>query len=157
MKDDARQLVQKIQASTVESARDTFEEPALDHLRGLIRLTVEFHDYLQNGHPELGALMKRSKHFKFSTQQIKENELSYSIGSIFSGIDGFCSVNADYKVLVGATNSGVAWGLVSEASLREQFNSIFHEFTVENQFEKKCRLLLDLFKIQIVFAGAFYV
>jgi hypothetical protein len=156
MKDDARELVETIQSIMVESAEDTFEKPALGHLRCLVRLTVEFHDYLQNGQPELGEKMKRTKHYKFSPEQIKQNELSYTIDSIFAGIDSFLSVNANYSVLVGATKSGVHLGIVSESSLQEQFNAIFHEFTKEKQFEKQCRLLLDLFKIQIVFAGVFF-
>ena len=140
----------------VESAKATFEEPALDDLRCLIRLTVEFHGCLQNGQPEIQARLETLNLYKFSPQQIEEEELNYSICSIFSGIASFQNVNSGYKVLLGATNSGVAWGSVSKASLRNQFNSIFDEFILVNQFEKKCRLLLDLFKIQIVFAGVFF-
>jgi len=41
-------------------------------------------------------------------------------------------------------------------SLRDRFLSLYREFVAETKFENKCRLLLDLFKLQIVFAGAFY-
>ena len=41
-------------------------------------------------------------------------------------------------------------------SLREQFLSIFQEFATERDFVKRLRHLIDLFKLQIVFAGAFY-
>jgi hypothetical protein len=33
---------------------------------------------------------------------------------------------------------------------------MFNSFTKEVNFESKCRLLLDLFKLQIVFAGISY-
>ena len=38
-------------------------------------------------------------------------------------------------------------------SLRDRFLSLYPEFVAETKFENKCRLLLDLFKLQIVFAG----
>jgi hypothetical protein len=155
MKEDARKLVEEIQASMVKSARDAFEEPELDALRCLIRLTIEFHDFLQNGHPELGEV-SRDYPIKLQPKELKLNELEYSIESIFSGIESFCRVNWAYRVLVGATDSRLEWGMVTDSSLRQQFAAIYHEFIIERQFEKKCRSLLDLFKIQIVFAGMFY-
>jgi hypothetical protein len=42
-----------------------------------------------------------------------------------------------------------------QASMVKSVGS-FNKFTLEKNFEKKCRLLLDLFKLQIVFAGVFY-
>ena len=38
----------------------------------------------------------------------------------------------------------------------EEFRSMFKKFELEENFEEKCRLLLDLFKLQIVFAGMSY-
>ena len=38
----------------------------------------------------------------------------------------------------------------------EKFKSTFQTFELEENFEEKCRLLLDLFKLQIVFAGISY-
>ena len=130
-----RELVKRIQDSMVES---TFEEKQLSHLRTLIRLTIEFYDYLNPGnHPE-----------RF--------ELEYSIESILSGIESFCIVNAGYKVLVGAMLTTIAWNQVSALTLKDQFIAMFDEFVAEKAFERKCRLLLDLFKLQIVYAGMFY-
>jgi hypothetical protein len=164
MKSNARklvqqiQLVQKIQASMVKSAADTFEETDLDGLRTLIRLTVEFRDYLQNGHGNIENLPESSKHYLMGLppKELKLFELRYAIDSIFSGIDSFRAVNCSYEFLVGATDSKIAWGKVTESSLRRRFSSLFHKFTKEKQFEKRCRLLLDLFKIQIVFAGLLF-
>jgi hypothetical protein len=65
-------------------------------------------------------------------------------------------VNAAYRVLVGATSSKIEWNQVCLAPLDEKFVFMFREFNKEAIFERKCRLLLDLFKLQIVFAGVFY-
>lgn len=163
MKSDIKERVQMIQTSMLESecARSCFEEPAQEHLRCLVRLTIEFDDYLKNGVPQLREITKRfhDRHhpnIQIQPHEVELNELKYSIESVFSGIESFCSVSAAYRVLVGATSSRVEWDKVSVISLKEQFVSMFHEFTIETNFEKKCRLLLDLFKLQIVFAGVFY-
>jgi hypothetical protein len=44
----------------------------------------------------------------------------------------------------------------SRESFKTQFVSMFKEFTEEVNFENKCRLLLDLFKLQIIFVGISY-
>ena len=44
----------------------------------------------------------------------------------------------------------------SRESFRAQFVSMFTKFTEELNFESKCRLLLDLFKLQMVFVGISY-
>jgi hypothetical protein len=33
---------------------------------------------------------------------------------------------------------------------------MYNQFTQEANFENKCRLLLDLYKLQILFAGIYY-
>lgn len=158
MKDANRELVQKIQSDMVESARATFEEPQLDSLRCVIRLTVEFYHYLKFGNPGLREIIERDQHRLggIVLPPMSEMERDYSIESIFSGIASFRSVNGSYKVLVGATQSTMRWDGVSQQSLKDLFVSTFDEFCKESVFEVQCRLLLDLFKIQIVFAGMFY-
>jgi hypothetical protein len=58
MNGDMKVRLQSIQASMAESAKSCFSESEQDHLRCLIRLTVEIHDYLQNGIPGLQETMK---------------------------------------------------------------------------------------------------
>ena len=140
MKDEIRERIRTIQASMVESARSCFGESELDDLRCVIRLTVEFYDYLQSA----------------SMDPLNKFDLRYNCESVFSGIDEFNSLTHAYSVLVGTTNSRVEWGLISVLSLKEQFLSWFREFEIATKFENKCRLLLDLFKLQIVFAGMLY-
>ena len=158
MKDGLLERVQAIQASMVESARPTFLECQLDALRVLIRLTVEFDDYLRRGYPHLREVTGRLLHSIGDDIYIdmKEIELAYSSESTFSGIDFFLSVSGAYSVLVGATKSKIEWGIISEVSLKYLFVNTYREFGAEGDFTTKCRLLLDLFKIQIVFAGVFY-
>ena len=121
----------------------------------VIRLTVEFQDHLQNGNPDLRGIVQRLQHSIGSDSHVNmdETELRYDNESTFSGIDSFCSVSAAYSVLIGATESKIEWGVVSVLALKELFVAIYREFDAEVDFVKKCRLLLDLFKIQIVFAG----
>jgi len=77
--------------------------------------------------------------------------------AIRSGVDSFCGLNATYRILSGATGSNIKWGMISSwESFKVRFISMFDEFTAEVHFENKCRLLLDLFKLQIVFAGVLY-
>lgn len=154
MKQVNRELLQNIQASMVESARAIFEEAEVESLRGLIRLTVEFYEFLQFGNPELRELAERNQHGV--PLPMRALELRYSSESTFSGIESFCSVYGTYRILNGATESKIRWDTVSLQSLKGLFVSAFNEFCVETDFVTRCRLLLDLFKMQIVFAGMFY-
>lgn len=123
-----------------EHVKLCFSESEQDHLRCLVRLTIEFNSYIQS----------------FDADENDLNGLRYSIESILSGVESFCSVAAAYKVLVGAERSRVKPNTLSTILLKEQFASMFQAFNTETNFIKKCRLLLDLFKLQIVFVGVFY-
>jgi len=134
---DIRRRVETLHASMAESSHGCFSKTELDHLRTVIRLTVEFHSYLR---------LACTHHFC----------LTYMSESIFSGVDSYCGLTGAYKVLRDATESRIEWSGISAPSLKERFSSIFDEFDRETNFEAKCRLLLDLFKLQIVFAGMSY-
>jgi hypothetical protein len=158
MRDKIRECLRAIQTSMVETARPFFSESQLGHLGVLIRLTVEFDCYLKYGYPDLKDITEQHAHRINGNIQIdmNEQELTYSSESTFSGIDSFCSVNGAYSVLIGATKSNIEWGTISVPSLKELFLSGYRDFETEADFSKKCRLLLDLFKIQIVLAGVSY-
>lgn len=161
---DIVKRVKELQAPMVESAEPHFDESKLGHLRTVIRLTVEFHDYLEHGSVEIATSILNGPHAKYvrdaqsaSTDPFNKYDLDYACESIRSGVDSFCTLNASYKMLDGATRSKVDWGMISsEESFKANFVSMFNEFTEEVNFENKCRLLLDLFKLQIVFAGISY-
>jgi hypothetical protein len=129
--------VSAMQDPMVEAARSCFSESELDDLRSVIRLSLEFHDYLENPNTE-------------------PNKLTYVCESILWGIESFMSLTRAYKVLAGAADTKIEWGAISMPSLKERFFATFQEFVAETDFENKCRILLDLFKLQIVFAGMLY-
>jgi len=163
------QRVKEIQASMVKPAESYLDEAELGHLRCLIRLAVEFQHYLDQGSvlmakgilrvPLIGALPAefRQELQHASANPFNKYDLGYVCESILSGISSFWKLMAAYKSLDKTTNSGVAWDTVStRESLKAQFISTFVKFTEEANFENKYRLLLDLFKLQMVFAGVLY-
>jgi hypothetical protein len=129
--------VAMIQRLMVGAAKECLSQTELDHLRSVIRLTVEFWYYLQ----------APCSHVSCAT---------YLSESIFSGTESYCALTRAYKVLVAATDSKIEWSAVSSLSLSGHFTSTFEIFDRESRFEIKCRLLLDLFKIQIVWAAISY-
>lgn len=105
-----------------------------------IRLTVEFHDFLtsrgSSGEPRRDA--------------------NSQIEALLWNLDLFTSMMHLYGIFVGSTATTIDWNDIRIASLRERFVSIYDLFLAETNFERKFRLLLDLVKLQIVFAGAVY-
>ena len=140
MKNENRELIRIVESSMAEDAASTFSECGLDHLRSVISFTIEFFDFIESA----------------DTDSFNAHDLRYSIESTFGGIESYAMINSSYKGLVGARGSKINWENISISSLREQFIAKFHDFIEETNFENKCRLLLDLFKIQIVFAGMLY-
>jgi hypothetical protein len=137
MADTDIERVRSLQGLITESVGSCFSDLELEHLRVLIRLTVEFHDFIQS--PTKGPLEPR-----------------YTCESIFAGIESFMIVTRAYKTLVGAMNSSFGGPAISPAISKGDFISKFNEFLVQENFEQRCRLLLDLFKLQIVFAAISY-
>lgn len=158
---DVFERVKQIQASMVESASSHFDESDLAHLRAVIRLTVEFYDYLENGSIDIATGVLHGPHAKYVTDaqsaskdSFNRYDLEYLCESIRSGVNSFCSLMPSYRALDGAASSRVEWGMVSsKASFKAQFFLMYSQFIQETDFENRCRLLLDLFKLQIVFAG----
>ncbi len=137
--DYPRAEVDAIQASMVEGASH-FLDSQLDALRCVIRLTVEFFQCLQ----------------RVDIDSVNDHSLQYWGESIFSGIDSFTSLSQAYRMTMGATRSTLPQRVTSRAALKEEFTAMYREFAGETNFEKRCRLLLDLFKLQIIFVGMTY-
>ena len=117
-----------------------FLDSELDDLRGVIRLTVEFFHRLQ----------------RVDIDSIDDESLQYWGGSVFSGVDSFTGLCSAYRTTAGQTRSKLPQRVTSRAALKEEFSAMYREFAGGNNFEKRCRLLLDLFKLQIIFAGMTY-
>lgn len=166
---DVTKRVKEIQVSMQDSAKSCLGDSQLGHLRAVIRITVEFNNYLEHGSVDiargiqrqhyagLGGAETRKKLQTASENPSNEYDLGYTCESVLSGVDSFWSLSSAYNRLDGATGSSVEWGMISsEESFKTHFVSMFKRFVEEAQFESKCRLLLDLFKLQIVFAGISY-
>ena len=157
-------LVKDIQGSMISSAGPFFDRADMDHLRCVIRLTVEFHDYLLNGSVEIATRILQSPQARYvpdaqaaSADAFNKYDLAYACESVRSGVDSFCAVISRYNLMDGHTNSRVDWKAASsKASFKAHFAAMFSELIEEANFESRCRLLLDLFKLQIVFAGISY-
>ena len=164
MNDDVTDRVREIQASMAEPAASSFDDRELGDLRCVIRLTVEFRHYLEHGSTEMVRSLQQGPMAHLfrdlqdaSADPFNKYDLEYACDSIRSGIDSFCSLNQAYRILVGATGSKVAWGMISSReSFKTQFILMSNEFIKESNFENKCRRLLDLFKLQMVFASISY-
>jgi len=112
------------QADMEEPARVRFSETNLDCLRTLIRLTIEFHYYLQtkrSGTPDQDNFIR-----------------NYVCDSVFGGITSLRWVTVRYQGLIGATRSKAGWESISgisASSFNEQFFAMFEEFSAEFNFE----------------------
>ena len=164
MNNNLANQITEIQTTMIESAKSCFDDSELGHLRAVIRLTMEFHHYLEYGSVDMASGLRAGPTASYfadletaSKNPFNKYDMNSTCKSIRSGVDSFCALNASYRLLVGATSSHVRWGAVSSwDSFRLEFDSMFARFTKEVNFEDKCRLLLDLFKLQIIFAGISY-
>jgi hypothetical protein len=161
--------VKEIQASMVESAKSSFDDSELGPLRAVIRITVEFHDYLEHGSVDMARGMLQLPYVGLTSEKFQTDlqnasadpsnkyDLGYICHSILPAVDSFCNLNSVYSKQDRATSSRVEWDMISSReSFKAAFVSMYNTFTEEVNFENKCRLLLDLFKLQIVFAGISY-
>jgi hypothetical protein len=155
VKDEIKERVQILKHSMAELARPTFAESELEDLWVLIRLTLEFEGFLHGSNCHFGGVAEKISRPRGSDDQINfdRGELRYAVESIFSGVGSFMIASSTYRMLTGSTASEIEWGTTSFLSLAQLFCSTLSALNVEKDFVRKFRLLLDLFKIQIVFAG----
>ena len=135
--DNFADSVQAIFSSIEPSAKPAFDGADLTSLYSLISLAVEFRIYLETA----------------SKREPERNDVIFVCESILSGVESFMHVNNSYRVLVGAMNSSFGWDVTPLNVLERKFGILYGEFLLEGSFEKRCRLLLDLFKLQLVFAA----
>jgi hypothetical protein len=144
MEDTQEALVQTIWSSMAESARPGFSDADIEDLGNLISVTVRFQRYLQSA-PVFPATFTDGF-----------DEMIYAIDSILFHIDSFRNIVHAYGPLFGAKQSRLDRDAITVASLKEQFLSTCSQFLAETKFEDKCRLLLDSYKLQLLFAAVFY-
>jgi len=133
-------LVQETQRAMAAGARPAFVASDIEHLNGVVRLTIEFAFFLE----------------EFSSGDRASLDVGYECLSIISGIDSFLSVFGTYNMLRDTEEISVHW-FENPAEFQKSFRTKYAAFLDADRFEPKCRYLLELFKMQIVFAGATYV
>jgi hypothetical protein len=138
-----REEVLAVQASMAEVGQACdFLDSQVEHLLVLTRLTVEFAHYLEG--PDSSSF------------DDPEMELTYANHSTFASVESFMLMSQAYRMLPEPKESTLVWGDASIESLKKVFSAKYREFRAEVNPEHRCRLLLDLFKLQIVFAGVSY-
>jgi hypothetical protein len=136
----ARPLLQAME----DAARPGFDDEDVANLRTLVYHTVTFYDYV-SAHP--------------SWPEVPDDsfpDITYVTESILIHVDSFRRTVYSYGVLVGATGTTIDWDAINIGSIKDEFLFVYHAFEKETRFEIKCRLLLDLVKLQLVFAGAYF-
>jgi hypothetical protein len=122
-----------------ERGKPHFTEAELEDLRCIIRITIEFSHFLES-----------------DGSRSAQRNVRYISESVFSGVDSFCSVSAALRPMADVTTTELQLAEINSTCLRQVFVSTYRNFLAEGNFEKQCRLLLNLFKMQIVFAGLYY-
>ncbi len=172
MKDNVRQLVNQIQAEMRESGKEVLDDRDWENLRATIRITVEFEDYLKHGSTEMArgiyespgtAVVERMEpgyaaRLKAAGEDpFNRYDIEYACETSISGVDCFRALHPDTNAISTEVRSRIDWGCVTSLeSFKSQFFVLFDEFVAEREYEKKFRLLLDLFKLQMIFVGVSY-
>lgn len=138
MNEEEAKQVRAIQEALLDASRSYLVEAYQESLMAVSQSVVTFFQ-----------LLRKTDFAAWDSTQL--NDAAYVV---FSGIEQFIYLNSGYTTTGEATGSSLDWSRpLSLASLQEQFMSKYDEFLAETDFVKRCRLLLDLFKLQIVFAG----
>jgi hypothetical protein len=141
MGDNRKNDVLTLQAALKESIEpDYLLGLEMDDLNVLVRLTVEFWYFLQQSDHGTG----------------ERAEVRYACESVFSGIESFCQMSSYYRMLSAESPTAGDWNIASLAHFRDLFAAQYRQLSVEETFPIRCRILLELFKLQIVFAGMVY-
>ena len=135
--EDALRQIKHTQDFMLDLARPRFDEKDSENLRVIVRLVMEFRYFCQ-----LGCAHKWCA--------------EYVSRSIWAGLDFYDELAHTYRGLEGAVESTLDWKNFSATKLKSDSLSLFAEFEREAVFERKMRLLLDLYKLQIVFVAIFF-
>jgi hypothetical protein len=137
---DQRSL-SNLQIAMAGAAADTFDEEERARLRCLIRIVVEFASYVidkDDGYEDWSAELK----------------VRFHAGSTFSAIQALDLVTSAYVVRSDALPSEIS--VENSTHLNDQYRRLYDRFLAEDSFDRKCRLLLDLFKLQLAILALSY-
>jgi hypothetical protein len=169
MNPETVELVKEVQGSMLAAAPSDLNKDELEHLRAVIRLTIEFHDYLENGDVGLAQRLQQVPNWDALPMEFREEvqgavtdpfnrfDLSYNCESILWAIDSFVKAGTAYRKLNTAPGTKIVWGAItSRDSFKGVYLPVFDRFLRELDFETRYRLLLDLYRLQIIFAAISY-
>jgi hypothetical protein len=134
------QSIQSIQTSMAAEVQDCFLDEEIDDLKVVLRIALEVSGYLE-GEEQLTPAA---------------NSFDYQLDTVLSGIDSFASLASAYSVLIGALASDLDWDDMSGTSLKKAIAVLREKFLAEAEFNKKCRHLLDLFKLELALVATSY-
>jgi hypothetical protein len=145
MKDRARIWLDReaLERIVLDDAQSWCTDSGIESFSVVIRLVAEFKEYLE----------------RTVAAEIESDEPLYVCGSVFSGLDSFDSSAHAYRVLRDVEPSGVQWGdpaLSRFETLRSRYFEMYQELIGGAPLQHAGRLLLDLFKLQVIWAGTQY-
>ena len=123
-------------------AKSGYCEEDIEDLCVVTRVAVEVYAWL--------------KDFNINSLEQNKDEVEYNCETVLWSINTFIKVCGDYSVLIGTIPSQIDWGVISVASLKKLIIATYERFDAENVFLKKCRILLDLYRMELVLAGLVY-
>ncbi len=121
-------------------AESGYYEDRIEDLLSLTSMVVDFCYCLQQTHVD----------------ESYRSDTEYNCNSLFAVVDTFTQVSSDYYCLIGSETSNIDWGDISVSSIKKLIDLTYKRFESEPVFLKKCRYLLDLYKMGLVFAGLVY-
>jgi hypothetical protein len=132
--------IRAIQTSMSKQAGDGFDEKDVEALNVIIRICLEVSDDLV--HQRASATPTHS--------------LRYTLETVISGLDFYIVLAISYSCLVDARSSELDWSTIGFLDLEETILSTRARFVSEDDFLKKCRCLLDLYKLQLALVAISY-
>lgn len=127
-------------ATEMSDGASHFSKSELEALRAIIALTVEFLYYLK----------------RTDMDSLDPLGVEWVSESTISGLEFFFAVCQIYRITHDRVGSRLPRSVPSLTALKDEFITRYQAFLEEANFEKKCGMLLDLYKLQIVFAGLTY-
>ncbi len=137
-------VARAITAAMVAEVRAELEEKDLQEIGELVEVGVQFFHFLT----------ARGRWPAFPEDPFLN--MTYEVSGLLCHVDTFLSLVGLYGILTGSKPSMIDWSAVTASSLKDRYLSAYQEFIDETHFVKKLRLLLDLYKLQLVYAGMFY-
>src|SRR5689334_11037816 len=104
MKEHLKKLTDENQISMETAVLSVFSSSELENMKVMIRITIEFHDFLQHGPSDFKDIVVASEDGNPSIAICAGRQADkYVCDTIWVWMDEFRTVNDAYNVLVGAT------------------------------------------------------